>query len=175
MSLINRRPNDFIQFQGHPFEKFPIMAPINTCDVLRSISDDKSLSLFNIIALSAGSCEIPISRLRLTRKQYYSRLSAMIKTGLIGRENGKYNLTSFGRIVYQAHILIGKAQQSYWKLKAVDAFDSSDNALSSEERDRLIESLIADNDLKEILQPCTKNKDNDKESVALQQSLDPSN
>ncbi|NAL77535.1 hypothetical protein [Nitrososphaera sp. AFS] len=45
--------NDFIQFQGQPFEKFPIMAPLNTCDVLRSISDDKSLSLFNIIALAA--------------------------------------------------------------------------------------------------------------------------
>jgi hypothetical protein len=175
MSLINRRPNDFIQFQGQPFEKFPIMAPINTCDVLRSISDDKSLSLFNTIALAVGSCEIPISRLRLTRKQYYSRLSAMIKTGLIARENGKYDLTSFGRIVYQAHILIGKAQQNYWKLKAVDAFDSSDNTLSSEERDRLIQSLIADNDLKEILQTCSKNKDNDKELVALQQSLDPSN
>jgi hypothetical protein len=109
MSLINRRPNDFIQFHGQLFEKFPI----NTCDVLRSISDVKSLSLFNIIALAAGSCEIPISRLRLTRKQYYSRLSAMIKAGLIGRDNGKYNLTSFGRIVYQAHILIGKAQQSH--------------------------------------------------------------
>lgn len=171
MNLIIKRPNGFIQIHGHQSEKFPKMAPMNICDVLRSISDDKGLSLFNIIALAAGSSEIPISRLKLTRKQYYSRMSAMIKTGLIGRANGKYILTSFGKVVYQAHVLMGKAQQNYWKLKAVDAFESSDIALSSEERDRLIHSLVADDDLKEILQTCSKNKDNDQESVALQQSL----
>ncbi len=95
-----------------------------------------------------------------------------MKAGLIARANGRYNLTSFGKVVYIAHKLIGKAQQSYWELKAVDAFECSDNALSSEERDRLINSLIVDNDLNEILQNCSRLKDNGQELVALQQSLD---
>lgn len=171
INLDSKRPNDFIQSQGQPFEKFPKMAQKNICDVVRSISDDKSLSIFNIIALAASSSETQINRLKLTRKQYYSRMSAMIKAGLIAKANGRYNLTSFGKVVYKAHILIGKGQQSYWKLKAIDAFESSDNALSSEERVRLINSLIVDNDLNKILQNCRcGHKDDDQELVAPQQS-----
>jgi hypothetical protein len=47
------------------------LAQLDICDVLRAISDDKALAIFNIIALSAGSANtIAISRLKLTRKQY---------------------------------------------------------------------------------------------------------
>jgi hypothetical protein len=95
------------------------MEQLNICDILRSISDDKALTIFNTIALSNGSAPTAISRLKLTRKQYYSRMSAMTNAGIITRRNGKFFLTSFGKVVYQALILIGKAQQNCWKLKAV--------------------------------------------------------
>ena len=54
-------------------------------DVLKTIADDKSLVLFNTIALSNGDTDICISALELTRKQYYSRLFALLKAGLMKR------------------------------------------------------------------------------------------
>ena len=39
-------------------------------DVLKTIADDKSLVLFNTIALSNGDTDICLSTLGLTRKQY---------------------------------------------------------------------------------------------------------
>jgi hypothetical protein len=59
------------------------MSPKNimtVMDVLKAIADDKSLVL--TIALSNGDIDICLSTLELTRKQYYSRLSVSLKTGL---------------------------------------------------------------------------------------------
>ena len=120
-------------------KEFQEMEQLDVCHVLRAISDDKALAIFNTIALSVDSAPIAISRLNLTRKQYYSRMSAMIDAGIIARRSGRYYLTSFGKVVYEAQTLIGRAQQSYWKLKAVDTIESSsNNALTPEDRDRLI-------------------------------------
>ena len=61
------------------------MSPKNTTtvtDILKTIADDKSLVLFNTIGLSNGDIDICLSALELTRKQYYSRLSALLKAGL---------------------------------------------------------------------------------------------
>jgi hypothetical protein len=92
-----------------------------------------------------------ISKLGLTRKQYYSRMSALINAGLISRSNGKYSLTSFGKVVYEAQLLIEKAKQNFWKLRAIDSVESSARGLSPEERSKIIETLIVEVDLKEIL------------------------
>jgi hypothetical protein len=141
------------------------MAQLDICDVIRLISDDKAFALFNTIALDADNTSIAMSRLKLTRKQYYSRMSALTNAHLITRKNGKYFLTSFGKVVYEAHTLIGRAQQNYWKLKAIDAIEYSDNALKPEERDGFINSLIEDNNLKQILLSFTKKQN--KELIAL--------
>ncbi len=155
-------------------KEFQEMEQLDICDVLRAISDDKALAIFNTIALSANNVPIAISRLKLTRKQYYSRMSAMIDAGIITRRSGRHYLTSFGKIVYEAQMLIGRAQQNYWKLKAVDAIESSNDALTPEQRNRFIDSLIVDNDLKEILLSGNKSKqkwqqEQTEQSIALQQ------
>ena len=49
-------------------------------------------------------------------------MSDLINVGLIRRKNGKYFLTSFGRIVYEAQELIGKAVQYSSKFMAIDYF-----------------------------------------------------
>jgi hypothetical protein len=54
-------------------------------NVLRVLSADKSLVLFNTIALASYDSDILMSRLGFTRKQYYSRLSTLIGVGLIKR------------------------------------------------------------------------------------------
>ena len=119
-------------------------------EILKIIVDDKSLVLFNTIALSNCDSDICIKALKLTRKQYYSRLSALLKTGIVKRVKGKYSLTAFGVIVYQAQGLIGKAVDEYWKLKAIDSIRASGNdELPQEQFHTIIDKLIANQEIKE--------------------------
>jgi hypothetical protein len=49
----------------------------SVADVLKKISDDKTLTLFNSIAVSNGDKYIPLREMSLTPKKYYSRLSGL--------------------------------------------------------------------------------------------------
>jgi hypothetical protein len=122
---------------------------VSVSGTLSAICNDKSLVLFNTIALAGGDSSILINRLNLTRKQYYSRMSDLINAGLILRKNGKYFLTSFGKVVYEAQELIGKAIQHLSKLKAIDSIESAEFPAS--ELSKLIDTLINNSKIKEIL------------------------
>ena len=73
----------------------------------------------------------------------------MIKVGLIKRKNGKYFLTSLGKIVYEAEAMIENALNDYWKLKAIDSLDGSIN--TTEERSKILDTLIDNQEIKKIL------------------------
>jgi predicted transcriptional regulator len=118
--------------------------------VLKSISDDESLELFRFIANNDSDSESLRNRTKMTRKQYYSRMSRLMKAGLIKRKNGKHNLTAFGRVIYDTQITIENAINNYWKLKAIDSLEMSDD-LPIEERKKLIDNLIENNGIREIL------------------------
>jgi len=121
-------------------------------DVLKTIAEDKSLVLFNAIALSNSDSDILISTLHLTRKQYYARLSALLKAGLVKREMAKYYLTTLGMILYHAQELIGKALNQYWKLKAIDSINVTSNGeLPHDQLHRIIDTLITNQEIKDIL------------------------
>ena len=72
---------------------------ISVADVLKAFSDKRSLALFKIVTLTKPNSEILISKTKLTRKQYYSRMSKLMKANLIKRINGKYTLTAFGKLI----------------------------------------------------------------------------
>jgi predicted transcriptional regulator len=59
--------------------------------------------------------------MNLSTKQYYSRISGLVDVGLIKRHEGKYSLTLLGKVVYYAHMTIGKTLAYYWKLKAIES------------------------------------------------------
>jgi predicted transcriptional regulator len=118
--------------------------------VLKSISDDESLELFRFIANNDSDSESLRNRTKMTRKQYYSRMSRLMKAGLVKRKNGKHNLTAFGRVIYDTQITIENAINNYWKLKAIDSLEMSDD-LPVEERKKLIDNLIENNGIREIL------------------------
>jgi predicted transcriptional regulator len=127
---------------------------LHTVDsVLASISDNQSLELFRLIAVTNGTSETLRTKINLTRKQYYSRLSRMTKAGIVKRKNGRHSLTAFGKVVYDAQTTIEKAVNSYWKLKAIDSLEMSED-LPNEERLKLIDNLLDNKDIKEIL--CNK-------------------
>jgi hypothetical protein len=130
------------------------MGSLSISDTIKAISDDNSLALFNTVALASGSSGILKTTLNLTRRQYYSRMSGLIYAGLVIRKNGKYFLTSFGRLVYEAQTIIGKAVKAYWKLKAIDSFETSFGSarLPTQEYSRIIDTLMeGNNEIKEIL------------------------
>jgi hypothetical protein len=117
--------------------------PATTATVLRSIADDKSMALFRTIAQSIdgiGSKYLK-AKLELTRKQYYSRLTRITKTGLVRKKSGKYALTMFGKVVYDSQATVDSALSNSWKLKAIDSLEMS-NELSEEERQKLIDTLL---------------------------------
>jgi hypothetical protein len=121
-------------------------------DILKKISDDKTLILFNCIALTNGDKYIPLKEMDLTTKQYYSRISGLLNAGLIKRHKGKYFLTLLGKVVYDTQLTIGKALTYYWKLKAIESIEISSNVrLPKEELTQLINALIDNHSIKDIL------------------------
>jgi hypothetical protein len=120
--------------------------------LLKSVSDDKALTLFNSIAISNGVKYIPLKEMNLTAKQYYSRISGLIAAGLIRRHRGRYFLTLLGKIVYHSQMTIGKTLSSYWKLRVIESIGtSSDTKLKEEEIIQLIDVLVDDHNIKDIL------------------------
>ena len=84
-------------------------------DVLKKISDDKALTLFNSIAVSNGDRYLSLKEMNLTTKQYYSRIAGLTNAGLIKRHKGMFFLTLLGKVVYDTQITKGKALTYYWK------------------------------------------------------------
>jgi hypothetical protein len=120
----------------------------------KKISDDKSLTLFNSIAVSNGDKYIPLKEMNLTTKQYYSRVSGLLNAGLIKRHKGKYSLTLLGKVVYDSQLTIGKALTYYWKLKAIESIEmsaSSSSGIPNEELAQLVGVLIDNHQIKDIL------------------------
>jgi hypothetical protein len=120
-------------------------------NILSAISDDKALTLFKTIAFENNNSDTLLNKAKLTRKQYYSRIADLIKAGLVKRKSGRYFLTAYGKIVYDAHILVEKAINNYWKLKVIDSLDSKD--LSKDEYAKVVNTLIDNNNnkIKEII------------------------
>jgi predicted transcriptional regulator len=96
--------------------------------------------------------KVPLSilNLKLTRKQYYSRLHNLIICGLIQKTNGMYRLTSFGRIIFDWHLVIRDTiAKEYWKLRAIDMLGSS--GIPDSERSKVVDTLIDNDRLKQFL------------------------
>ena len=122
--------------------------------ILKKISDDKALTLFNSIAVADGNKFIPLKEMNLTTKQYYARISGLLNAGLIKRQKGKYSLTMLGKAVYYSQMIIGKTLTYYWKLKAIESIEISATAgvkVPSEEKIQLIDTLIDNHQIKDII------------------------
>jgi predicted transcriptional regulator len=121
--------------------------------VFKSLSDHKTLVLFDTVAQSESDMDPPISKLEFTKKQYYSRIHSLTNSGLITRQKGKYYLTSFGRIVFFYQSRIARALDNFWKLKALDSIskESGNDLRLKESYPNLVSSLIEDVEIREIL------------------------
>ena len=121
-------------------------------DIIKLMSDDNSLFIFNTIFLASGdNSETLRTQLKLTKKQYYSRISRLTKAGLVKRQKGRYFVTAFGRVIFDSYRLLGTALKNYWKLKAIDSLGvANDSKMPKEQRNKIIEELIDNRQLKDI-------------------------
>ena len=128
--------------------------------ILKKVSDDKTLVLFNSIAVSSTNNDryIPLKEMNLSTKQYYSRIAGLLDAGIIKRHKGKYFLTMLGKVVYESQMIIGKTLAYYWKLKAIESLDiSTPSGPLSEEMTQLINALIDNHQIKDILMKSISN------------------
>ena len=88
---------------------------------------------------------LSITKIGLTRKQFYTKLNELTTRGLVKREKGKYYLTTFGKIVYdltsEYKNKLDSVIEDCWKFKALDLLDISDE-LTNDEKQKIIEHLF---------------------------------
>jgi hypothetical protein len=123
-------------------------------DIIYAISDEISLVIFKAIATTnTSNSDLFNKQFKFTARQYYNRISRMMKIGLIKREKRKYGLTSLGKVVYEAESTIAMGSLYYWKLKAIDTIllHHPQKELLTEEYSKFIDNLIEDQKIKEIL------------------------
>ncbi len=137
---------------------------------LKALSDDKTLILFEMVAHQELHPYSVMTKLRLSKRQYYSRMFSMLAAGLIRRKNGMYSVTSFGKVVYKAKTLIGKGVSNQWKLSAIDSIEMDSTALLQEEIDKLMKLLIDNDEIREIIVQHPHKKHTDKTLVAAASS-----
>jgi predicted transcriptional regulator len=127
-------------------------------DILSAISDDKSLTIFRMIAGEGNSgveSHIICRNIQLTHRKYYQRLAALIRNGLIIRKDGrkKYILSSLGKVVYSNLLPIQYALDNIWKFRAIDEMKICDNVYADIDKivSSLVDTLVHKEQIKEIL------------------------
>ena len=123
---------------------------VSAPQVLEVLSDRISVDIFNAIAEKVTTSGNIIQLLEISAKQFYTRHSDLLKTGLIRRRNNVLILTSFGRLIYHSLLIIATACRHSSELIMVDAVKSTPGIPYNEQKD-LIEKLIHDPSIKKLL------------------------
>ncbi len=115
--------------------------------VLKTISDPMSMELFKSISEAGSNSSDLRSKTRLSRRQYYSRISNFTRNGMLTKKHRRIYRTTFGRVIYHTLMTVENALSNYYKLKAIDSI----HAIPQEEHKKIIDTLITDPDIREIL------------------------
>jgi predicted transcriptional regulator len=126
------------------------MEGVSVEDVMKAVSDTKSLDMFRSIAKGSIESEVLKQTKGLSKKQYYFRMRQLLKAGLVQRIKGSFSLTCLGAVVYHAQLIVEKGVNNYWKLKAIDSIQSSAE-IGEHERMKLIKTIIDDSGIESIL------------------------
>lgn len=117
------------------------MKPLTKLIILEAISDHKSQELFGMIA-NDNEPDLLVSS-KMSRKEYYTRISKLLKADLIKRFHKRYVLTTFGEVIYETQLRLAVAVNNRWKLKALDSLYVNDT-ISVSERSRTMDKIIND-------------------------------
>ena len=125
-----------------PIKVFEAISNLDSFKILGLLYKNKKEKTYSTLVIG--------KTLKLTRKQTYRRIQNFLSAGLVIRCKGEVKLTTFGRVVMDSLQKVNNAIQIYSKLKAIDAVSLSKQA-SKEEIELLIDSLVQDEQIKDIL------------------------
>jgi hypothetical protein len=133
--------------------------PVNISAISRILDDSHTLQILDYIANSyeAGEAKgtfVSISETSLTRRQYYRRLSTLVKKGLVVRNStGNYSITLFGRLLNAQIVIIKKLIDHYWQIKAIDSINEATVKEANSKRQfiGLVNNLIEDDLVKRLV------------------------
>ena len=121
----------------------------NVGQLFGSMSDDMSFTIMDVIYHGMETTEELRDKLNISKKECYHRIVRLVNVGLIERKQGKYNVTSFGKVIFGAQLKIAKAMQEIWTLKALDTIRISD--ISEINYEHIVNELIKDNEIKTVI------------------------
>jgi len=145
-------------------------------EIMKVVMNETTIKILNQIIDNSNNNDkdgntLSITKIGLSRKQFYTKLNELTTRGLVKKEKGKYYLTTFGNIVYdltsEYKNKLDSVIEDCWKFKALDLLDISDE-LNNDEKHKIIEQLftqISENKVKQMNKK-EKEKEND---------IDPSN
>ena len=117
-------------------------------DILSLIAERKCSTIFRTIGEQNEPTELQITKLDMTRKQFYARISQLLQNDLVKKIHGKYELTLFGKVVFGIENKIQHSIDNYWKLKAIETLDKN---LPEIEKTNLINSIVDDPLIRDLL------------------------
>ena len=140
-------------------------------EILKMVTNENTLKILNQIIDNNNNNNnykdgntLSLSKIGLTRKQFYTRLNELITRGIIKREKGKYYLTTFGKIVYDLTFeymrKLDSVIEDCWKFKALDLLDISDEFTNDEKR-KMMEHMFNHINQNMRVQEEKKQKEND--------------
>jgi hypothetical protein len=118
-------------------------------NVYKALSNESSVRLFTSIANSNNGTQFSMTDFSLSKPQYYDKINDLRSAGLIFKLKGKYNVTSFGKVIFTLVKMLDKAAQEHWKLQAIDVMNSA-KAMGTD-KSKVIDILLDDIEIKEIL------------------------
>lgn len=140
-------------------------------EILKMVTNENTLKILNQIIDYNNNNDndkdgntLSLSKIGLTRKQFYTKLNELITRDIIKREKGKYYLTRFGKIVYDLTFeymrKLDSVIEDCWKFKALDLLDISDEFTNDEKR-KIMEQLFNHINQNVMVQEKKKQKEND--------------
>lgn len=120
------------------FEETP-----STIQILNAIRDAKSLNLFNSLIIADGRAHDMMVKLSVSRKEFYLRISKLLRVGMIKCTAGKFSITAFGRVIHEIQLTLRIAVESYSKLYNSDPSNSSNEiGIESDEQVMIVNYVI---------------------------------
>jgi predicted transcriptional regulator len=89
--------------------------------VMSAVCDPKSFYFLTIVVRAKVVSQLLLSETGLSPKAFYSRMSRLLKAGILSKKKRKYVLTSFGEVVFYCLDLTAAALYNYWRLSALDS------------------------------------------------------
>jgi DNA-binding HxlR family transcriptional regulator len=119
-------------------------------EIFSILADEVTVKMFKSASPGFRARGNLAGKLKITKKQYSTRLHKLVYTGLIHKRDGAYVLTALGEIIDKILLKVADEVIShYWKLKAIDSFEKKE--MPMEERRKIIDSILSDTVIKEYL------------------------